>query len=118
MDNKKELILPLKKQWWDMIKSGVKKEEYREKKPFYIIRFSGGLMKDISEVEADPDTICKVFNRRYSNVSFTLGYPKADDLSRRMNFNSPKLRIGTGNPDWGAEQGKEYFVISWEENHD
>lgn len=77
MDNKKELILPLKKQWWDMIKSGVKKEEYREMKPFYISRFSGGLMKDIVDVEADPDTICKVFNRRYSKVSFTRGYPNS-----------------------------------------
>lgn len=109
-----ELILPLKGKWYDMIYSGVKNEEYREMKPFYISRFSGGLMKDIVDVEADPDTICEVFNRRYSKVSFTRGYPKADDLSRRMRFNSPKLRIGTGNPEWGAEPGRTYFVISWE----
>lgn len=25
-----------------------------------------------------------------------------------------KIRIGTGRPEWGAEPGKQYFVISWE----
>ena len=29
------LILPIKKKWFDMIKSGEKKEEYREIKPYY-----------------------------------------------------------------------------------
>lgn len=30
----KILFLPLKKQWYDMICSGIKKEEYRDIKPF------------------------------------------------------------------------------------
>ena len=25
------------------------------------------------------------------------------------------LMIGTGKPEWGAEPGKEYFVITWSE---
>ena len=25
-----------------------------------------------------------------------------------------RIRIGTGKPEWGAEPGKEYFVITWE----
>lgn len=29
------LVLPIKKQWFDMIVSGEKKEEYREIKPYY-----------------------------------------------------------------------------------
>lgn len=33
------LILPIKKKWFDMIKSGQKKEEYREIKPYYDSRF-------------------------------------------------------------------------------
>ena len=33
------LTLPIKKKWFDMIKSGVKKEEYREIKPYYDSRF-------------------------------------------------------------------------------
>ena len=34
------LTLPIKKKWFDMIKSGEKKEEYREIKPYYDIRFA------------------------------------------------------------------------------
>ena len=26
-----------------------------------------------------------------------------------------RIRIGTGRPEWGAEPGKMYFVISWGE---
>lgn len=33
------LTLPIKKKWFDMIKSGEKKEEYREIKPYYASRF-------------------------------------------------------------------------------
>ena len=33
------LTLPIKKKWFDMIKSGEKKEEYREIKPYYVSRF-------------------------------------------------------------------------------
>ena len=46
---------------------------------------------------------------------FTLGYPKSDDAERRLEFKNPKIRIGTGRPEWGAEPGKKYFVITWEE---
>ena len=35
----KTLTLSLKKQWFDMIKAGIKKEEYREIKPHYIRQF-------------------------------------------------------------------------------
>lgn len=46
---------------------------------------------------------------------FTLGYPTADDTSRRLEFRNPKIRIGTGRPEWGAEPGKMYFVITWDQ---
>lgn len=42
-------------------------------------------------------------------------YTKADDTERRLVFKNPKIRIGTGRPEWGAEPGKNYFVISWGE---
>ena len=35
----KMIILPIKKKWFDLILSGVKKEEYREIKPYYDRRF-------------------------------------------------------------------------------
>ena len=33
------LTLPIKKKWFDMIRSGEKKEEYREITPYYMTRF-------------------------------------------------------------------------------
>ena len=33
------LMLPIKKKWFDMIKNGEKKEEYREIKPYWKSRF-------------------------------------------------------------------------------
>lgn len=38
----KTLTLSLKKQWFDLIKAGIKKEEYREIKDFYRARFFDG----------------------------------------------------------------------------
>ena len=52
---------------------------------------------------------------KYDTLVFTLGYPKADDAERRLTFKNPKIRIGTGKPEWGAEPDKLYFVITWEE---
>lgn len=36
----KMLILPIKKRWFDMIRSGEKTEEYREIKPYWATRFT------------------------------------------------------------------------------
>ena len=35
--------------------------------------------------------------------------------SPKITLKNPKIRIGTGKPEWGAEPGKKYFVITWEE---
>ena len=118
----KTLTLSLKLKWFDMIKAGVKKEEYREIKPFWEKR-----LLDYKAIKADvqvltfkryvlriPYDICKDYPRGFDSLVFTLGYPKADDTERRLTFKNPKIRIGTGRPEWGAEPGKQYFVITWE----
>ena len=104
----KTLTLSLKKQWFDMIKAGIKKEEYREIKPYYNTRFCEPIN---SRIFYPGETGAKTFDR----LVFTLGYPKADDTERRLTFKDPKIRIGTGRPEWGAEPVKNYFVITWEE---
>lgn len=122
-DEMKTLTLSLKKQWFDMIKSGEKKEEYRELKPFWEKR-----LVDYKAIIADaqalafkryvlriPYDVCKDYPRGYDTLVFTLGYPKADDAERRLTFKNPKIRIDEGKPEWGAEPGKLYFVITWEE---
>ena len=70
------LVLPIKKKWFDMIISGEKKEEYREIKPYYDIRFKkymprsnnfrydakdgkGQYLKDIKELDKVMDKLKK-----------------------------------------------------------
>lgn len=99
------LTLSLKRKWFDLIKSGVKLEEYREYNGYWGVRFlvrEPGL-KDCIHVRMD-----------YTDLVFTLGYPKKDDLSRRLVFKNPRIQIRTGKPEWGAEPGKTYFVITWD----
>ena len=90
------------------IKAGIKKEEYREIKPFWKKRLRNIALK------TNLSTVYEGF-QRYDRLVFTLGYPKADDTERRLVFKNPKIRIGQGKPEWGAECGKLYFVITWEE---
>lgn len=122
----KTLILPLKKKWFDLIKAGIKKEEYRKIKPYYIRKFIKfyTLREDLLEhykIGFDEGEIVgmegelRLLSDKLEKIVFTLGYPKADDTERRLEFNYPKIRIGEGRPEWGAEHGKTYFVITWEE---
>ena len=102
------LTLTLKKKWFDLIKSGVKTEEYREIKPFWTKR----LMRPVIDY-ADGRIFIPDVPREFDTLVFTLGYPKADDMSRRMVFKNPKIEMRTGNPEWGAEKDKVYYVITW-----
>ena len=43
------LTLPIKKKWFDMIKSGEKKEEYREIKQYWFTRFNRSILHCESE---------------------------------------------------------------------
>lgn len=79
------LFLSLKARWYEMIESGVKLEEYREIKEYWLKRLA---------------------DKKFRRVQFSYGYTK-----RTMTFLCDGIEIGTGNPEWGAEPGKEYFVI-------
>lgn len=78
------LYLPLKKEWYDMIDAGIKKEEYREIKPYWTTRLI----------------------HNYKFVVFSYGYTR-----KTMMFEVAKQTVGIGKPEWGAEPGKEYFII-------
>lgn len=123
----KTLTLSLKKQWFDKIKAGVKTEEYREIKPFWIKRLLECAEHDLDAIwdtfAAFPDTT-KLLHKELENLKafksfdrlvFTLAYPKAGDTERRLEFKNPKIRIGQGRHGWGAALGVNYFVITWEE---
>ena len=92
------LILPIKKKWFDMILSGEKKEEYREFKPYYITRFRNvwGYPAYLEETH---------------EVMFRNGYSKqSSSFVARCT-----LRVGYGNPMWGAEDRKKYYVLKIKE---
>lgn len=101
----KTLTLSLKKPWFDLIKAEIKKEEYREINRYWVARLVAATVPFTGTVLSFTD---------FDTLVLTLGYPKADDSERRLEFKNPKIRIGEGHPEWGAEPGKNYFVITWE----
>ena len=118
MNKTKTLYLPLKKKWFDMIRSGVKKAEYRELSYHWLTRlFRVKEMQQffgVSDMTPLANGLAQeTFAKEFDQVVFTLGYPKKDDKARRMTFKHPKVYIGQGNPDWGATPGKNYLVITW-----
>ena len=84
----RKLILSLKEEWYRMIGSGVKTEEYRELKGYWDKRLS----------------------KEYDTIEFTLGYPKKGDEGKRMKFKWGGIRVGLGNPIWGAPNYSVYIL--------
>lgn len=122
------LTYALNKPWFDMIKSGIKTEEYREIKTSYIHRFleMQDLMADYRAAGGPDDWEMAVANalsmgtwkkylRKFTKLVLTLGYPKKTDSSRRLEFDEPSIRIGQGKPEWGAKPGVDYFIITWKD---
>lgn len=101
----KTLTLTIAEPWFSMIRDGKKREEYREINRYWTARLVAAMV---------PFTGTVLSFTNFDTLVFTLGYPKADDTERRLEFNKPKIRIDEGRPEWGAEPGKMYFVISWE----
>lgn len=113
------LQLSLKTKWFEMTKAGIKTEDYREITSYWIRR----LLMDVEVVDPsisyeDLAELIKEKSRHisYSFVDFTtntmtLGYPKKGDTERTLVLEHKGIEIKTGNPDWGAEPDKLYFVI-------
>ena len=100
------LTLPIKKKWFDMIKSGEKKEEYREIKPYYTSRLKS-YIPDIGNIKF-------VQTRQYIGVTTV-----ENEIILKNGYlkNSPKIRCkvkvekGYGKEEWGAIPGKLYYVL-------
>ena len=101
MNNNNVLYLPLKKKWFDMIVSGIKKEEYREINDYWtkrLVKTEGNLIDDFTF-------------KHFDYVEFTLGYPSADNTDARARFKFDGIEKNTGRIEWGAESEKIYYVI-------
>ena len=101
------LTLPIKKKWFDMIKSGEKKEEYREIKAYYASRFyrnyiaSGvGLEEYLLKENANPEV--------HKEIIFRNGYRK-DSPSIECYV---RIKKGYGKEKWGSIPGKRYYVLT------
>lgn len=109
----KELHLNLKKEFYNLIESGVKKEEYREIKPYWIKRLC---YQRLEHQDCFPGYKCEECIRNeylaypFDAVVFRYGYTK-----RFMVWSIDEISIGQGRTDWGAPENKETFIIKLKE---
>lgn len=104
----KNLQLSLKTKWFEMTKAGIKTEDYREVNEYWVKRLCFNFYYEHNE--ETPLTF--YFDPKpFAQNTMTLGYPKKGDESRIIRFEHAGIEIRTGNPNWGAEEGKLYFVI-------
>lgn len=124
---KKVLTLSVKKEWFDKIVSGEKKEEYRAIKPYWVARlFYDGACKlppdvvrkltssivkygDTERFEEDNEDIVISFVP-YTHVLFINGY---GDDKPRIEKEIESIDIDRPRKGWCPDEflGKEYFVI-------
>lgn len=109
----KILHLNLKKKWFDLIDKGIKKEEYREIKPYWEKRLIDyKALKDHYQAIALKrymlgiwTDVCKAFPKGYTHVLIRYGYTKQFII-----FTIGEIKFGIGNPDWGAPSDSVFII--------
>ena len=131
------LYLPLKGCWYRMIEAHEKPEEYRDLNPYWLKRIfepatDAGKEKwcDLTDkvaynrnpkfyrhvVQAAID-LGHIRPKPYTDVEFSLGYPKRGDTARRMRRRVRQITYGRPVPAWCPKEalGKTKFVIRLED---
>lgn len=99
------LIVPIKKQWFDMILSGIKTEEYREIKPYWEKRFANYFGRHY-DCRYNPAPI--VWASQKKDIIFKNGYQKnAPQFTAECTISE-----GTGHEEWGANKGEKYYILT------
>ena len=93
------LTLPIKRKWFYMILSGEKKEEYRDITPYYEARFSKLWQGSLIGGKAE------------RAIKFRNGYSSSSPYF----IAKCTLETGHGKEKWGADPGKEYFILTIKE---
>lgn len=121
----KPLQLTLNKKWFDLIKSGEKKEEYREIKGYWarrLLDFNSKLsdlafeqlINDLKKFRSDDWLLGQMLFfydadfKDFNTVRFRNGYVKN---APAMELHCQGITIAQGREEWGADPGKYYFVI-------
>ena len=109
------ITLLIKKKWFELIRSGEKKEEYREIKPYYItrflkeMRFPKSYRKNLNDIKwfiGELEQITPNFSTAIT-IQLKNGYHKdAPTLICKCG-----LRVGYGKEEWGAEPETKYFIL-------
>lgn len=123
----KDIQLSLKKEWFDLTKSGEKKEDYRELNEYWFKRlvydykkvFKYCIGSDWDEGLYINDGIHHILKSKrlmfgfnvYNRNIMTLGYPSKNFKERILVFEHAGIEIRDGKKEWGAVPGVEYFVI-------
>lgn len=97
----KTLKLTLNKQWFDLIEKGIKTEEYREIKIYWIKRLLEVPSMEINQIKYRA-------KKEYDFVQFTNGYNK---LSPQVTKECLGIEVRKGKVEWGAVPDTQYFVI-------
>lgn len=105
------LILTLKKKWFDMIRNGIKLEEYREIKPYWTKRF-GNYYTLLYNTDKKKDS--------NGNIPKYIWYdePKVIEFRNGYGNNVPSFKAectiseGYGKKEWGAEPEVKYYVLT------
>jgi hypothetical protein len=111
------LRMSLKSKWFEMTKAGIKTEDYREINSYWIKRLTSDFSWDMNKYPLKLNEHKEVLNKgsmkpkKFSCNIMTLGYPSNDNAERILKLEHKGIEIRTGNPEWGAEPNKLYFVI-------
>jgi hypothetical protein len=110
------LQLSLKKKWFQMTKTGVKTEDYREINDYWSKRLVMGLWHEEGGLSTVFLPIEKIDYHRivfkiFTVNTITLGYPKSTDKDKILKLAHKGIEIRTGDPKWGAKPNQLYFVI-------
>lgn len=103
-----------KEPWFGLIKDGIKKEEYKEIKPFWINRLTWHEYHWLSAEEvksAFEDGIPILKDKWFDAHLFANGGHFGSNIPKTLH-EAKGITIGYGKPEWGAEPGKKYFVIA------
>jgi hypothetical protein len=125
---KKTLHLNLKRKWFDMIKSGEKKEEYRDITPYWCSKFllfngkheSRKFWNNLYLFSDDGVSLWSLISLRLQLKNGHVSFKHYDTITfsngmtppvPRFGIDKKGISIGEGNPDLGAVPGKKYFVL-------
>jgi hypothetical protein len=123
-----DLRLSLKTKWFEMTKTGIKTEDYREINEYWCNRLTTWkegfrtIYDCVQQLKKGQEFVIEkrlnhcflephFFPKTFETTILTLGYPSANDTDRIIQFEHGGIEIRTGNPEWGAEPNKLYFVI-------